>query len=148
MPPKHHPSFQILADFLMGECSPGTALLVSILMPTLGRARYVAMRTKCLSNVRQQVLALDAWTSYSPTWHQHGEPGHLNISTAPPFYNGAQLGGMSRMRGFPEERFHDRAGVYACAELRLIPYWNPLREITLKHQTLTFQASGRSTIRQ
>src|SRR5207302_1317487 len=33
------------------------ALLISILMPALGRARYVAMRTKCLSNIRQQVLA-------------------------------------------------------------------------------------------
>ena len=80
---------------------------------------------------RQEVLALDAWTSYSPTSHQHGEPGHLAISTAPPFYDGAQLGGMNRMRGYPEERFHDRAGMYGCAELRLIPYWNPLNEIPL-----------------
>ncbi len=78
---------------------------------------------------RQEVLALDGWTSYSPTWHQRGQPGGLLVSTAPPFYDGATLGGMEKMRGFPEERFHDRAGIYGCAELRLIPYWNPLRDI-------------------
>ena len=80
---------------------------------------------------RQEVLALTAWTSYSPTWSQSGTPGHLSISNAPPFYDGATLGGMVRMRGFPEERFHDRAGVYGCAELRLVPYWNPLGNLSL-----------------
>lgn len=33
------------------------ALLISILFPALNRARYAALRTACLSNVRQQVLA-------------------------------------------------------------------------------------------
>jgi len=78
---------------------------------------------------RQEVLALDGWTSYTPTWHQSGQPTELSISGAPPFYDGAVLGGTEKMRGFPQDRFHDRAGIYGCAELRLIPYWNPLREI-------------------
>lgn len=80
---------------------------------------------------RQQVLALDGWTSYCTSWSQSGPPGNLKLSNAPPFFNGAELGGEDKMRAFPEERFHDRAGVYGCAELRVIPAWNPLGEIKL-----------------
>jgi hypothetical protein len=116
-------TLSVTRDFgVLGSSNPWTNLSAEF-------AEYIPLGQSNL--FRQEVLALDAWTSYSPTWHQRGEPGHLDISTAPPFYDGAQLGGMNRMRGYPEERFHDRAGVYACAELRLIPYWNPLNEIPL-----------------
>ncbi len=80
---------------------------------------------------RQQVLALDGWTSYTTTWSQSGRSGNVKLYDAPPFYGGSTLGGMWKMRGYPEERFHDRAAVYACAELRLIPYWNPLNKIEI-----------------
>ncbi len=88
---------------------------------------------------RQQVLALDGWTSYTPSWSQQGSGANLKVSGGPPFYAGAELGGLNRMRGFPEDRFHDRAGVYGCAELRLIPVWNPFADVAfLKSADITW----------
>lgn len=67
---------------------------------------------------RQIVLALNVWTSYSPTWEEdHGRP---------PLFAGASLGGLDRFRGYPEGRFYDKAAIHYAAELRLIPKWNPL----------------------
>ncbi len=71
---------------------------------------------------RQRVIALDVWSSYSPTWDE-GRDG--TIANRPPAYTGATLGGLWRMRGFPSQRFNDRAAVYYSAELRLMPKWNP-----------------------
>ena len=51
MPPKHHPSAQALADFLTGDCSPGTALLV---------ARHIGLCPKCRSRVQQMGAAAAA----------------------------------------------------------------------------------------
>src|SRR5665213_378834 len=92
-------------------------------------AQYISLGRSGL--FRQQVLALDGWTSYTTSWSQSGTPGHVKLYDAPPFYGGSTLGGMQRLRGYPEERFHDRAAVYGCAELRLIPYWNPLGNIAM-----------------
>ena len=72
--------------------------------------------------LRQGVLALDHWTSYSPTWNKQSDG---EITNRPPAYVGATLGGLWRMRGFPTQRFNDRAATYYAAELRLIPEWNP-----------------------
>jgi hypothetical protein len=71
---------------------------------------------------RQRVLAFDFWTSFSPTWEvqDNGE-----IDNRPPAYTGATLGGLWRMRGFPAQRFNDKAAIYYSAELRMIPEWNP-----------------------
>ncbi len=71
---------------------------------------------------RQTVLALDYWTSYSPTWDE--QPGG-EIENRPPAYTGSTLGGIWRMRGYPSQRFNDKAAVYYSAELRIIPRWNP-----------------------
>ncbi len=69
-------------------------------------------------NFREIVLALNFWTAYSPPWaDDHGQP---------PLFAGASLGGLDRMRGFPEARFYDKAAIYYTAELRMIPEWNPL----------------------
>ena len=69
-------------------------------------------------NFRKVVLALNLWSAYSPTWNDdHGQP---------PLFAGASLGGLDRMRGFPEARFYDKAAIYYTAELRMIPEWNPL----------------------
>ncbi len=70
---------------------------------------------------RQRVLAIDVWTSYSPTWQV--EPDGT-ISHRPPAFSGATLGGLMRMRAYPPQRFNDRAAIYYAAELRLIPKWN------------------------
>ncbi len=72
---------------------------------------------------RQRVLALNAWTSYSPTWSVR--PDGL-VENRPPAFSGATLGGLWRMRAFPAQRFNDKAGIYYAAELRLIPEWNPM----------------------
>jgi outer membrane protein assembly factor BamA len=71
---------------------------------------------------RQTVLALDYWTSYSATWDE--QPDGI-IKNRPPAYTGATLGGIWRMRGYPSQRFNDKAAVYYSAELRMIPRWNP-----------------------
>jgi hypothetical protein len=72
--------------------------------------------------LRRGVVAFDYWTSYSPTWEKKsgGE-----ITNRPPAYTGSTLGGLFRMRGYPTQRFNDKAAVYYSAELRLIPDWNP-----------------------
>jgi hypothetical protein len=72
--------------------------------------------------LRQGVIALDYWTSYSPTWD---EQSGGKIDNRPPAYTGSTLGGLWRMRGYPSQRFNDKAAVYYSAELRVIPRWNP-----------------------
>lgn len=74
------------------------------------------------SSFRQSVLALNYWTSFSPTWDEHSDG---QISNRPPAYTGSTLGGLWRMRGYPTQRFNDKAAVYYAAELRLVPDWNP-----------------------
>lgn len=71
---------------------------------------------------RQKVIALNFWTSYSPTWE---EQANGEIKNRPPAYTGSTLGGLWKMRGYPSQRFSDKAGIYYAAELRLIPRWNP-----------------------
>ena len=39
--------------------------------------------------------------------------------------SGATLGGLWRMRGFPAQRFSDKAAIYYALEYRMIPEWNP-----------------------
>ena len=46
----------------------------------------------------------------------------------PPAFAGATLGGLDRLRGYAQSRFHDQAAIYYAAELRMIPEWNPVGE--------------------
>jgi outer membrane protein assembly factor BamA len=71
---------------------------------------------------RQRVLAFDFWTAYSPTWNEKSDG---DIENGAPSFAGATLGGLWRMRGYPSQRFSDKAAIYYAAELRLIPDWNP-----------------------
>jgi len=71
---------------------------------------------------RQSVIALDTWTSYSPTWDKQRSG---RVKNRPPTYTGPTLGGIWRMRGYPTNRFSDKAAIYYCGELRMIPRWNP-----------------------
>ncbi len=77
---------------------------------------------KFSNSFRQVVLALDTWTSYSPSWDKEASG---DIKNRPPAYTGSTLGGLWRMRGYPSQRFNDRAAIYYAAELRMIPEWNP-----------------------
>lgn len=75
---------------------------------------------------RQRVVAFDFWTAYSPTWDVKGVvDGQEVISNRPPAYAGATLGGLWRLRGFPAQRFSDKASIYYALEYRMIPDWNP-----------------------
>ena len=71
---------------------------------------------------RQRVLAFDFWTAYSPTWN---EKSNGNIENGAPSFAGATLGGLWRLRGYPSQRFSDKAAIYYAAEMRFIPRWNP-----------------------
>jgi hypothetical protein len=71
---------------------------------------------------RQRVLAFDFWTAYSPTWE---EKSNGEIENGAPSFAGATLGGLWRLRGFPSQRFSDKAAIYYAAEARFIPRWNP-----------------------
>ena len=83
---------------------------------------------------RQQVIAADLWTSYSPTWKQDIVGGRRVVHDGPPFYDGGTLGGDTRFRGYLDNRFWDRAAIYGSLELRLIPEWNPFAKIALLKQ--------------
>jgi hypothetical protein len=74
--------------------------------------------------LRQGVIALNYWTSYSPTWDEQPDG---RVENRPPAYTGSTLGGLWRMRAYPSQRFNDKAAVYYAAELRLIPRWNPFK---------------------
>jgi hypothetical protein len=74
--------------------------------------------------LRQGVVALDYWTSYSQSWDKQPDG---TVDNRPPSYTGSTLGGLWRLRGYPSQRFNDRAAVYYAAELRLIPRWNPFK---------------------
>jgi len=73
-----------------------------------------------------RILALDFWTAYSPSWDEQDDG---SIDNRPPIYTGATLGGLWKMRGYPSNRFSDRAAIYYCAELRLITSNNPFDEL-------------------
>ena len=86
--------------------------------------------------LRQGVIALDYWTSFSPTWD---EQPNGTVDNRPPSYAGSTLGGLWRMRGYPSQRFNDKAAVYYAAELRLIPHWNPFKRWHWLQQYLGIQ---------
>ena len=77
---------------------------------------------------RQSVLALDAWTAYSPTWDVRPDG---SIAHRPPAFSGATLGGLLRLRAYPSQRFSDKAALSYAAELRMVPNWNFLNRIPL-----------------
>ncbi len=79
---------------------------------------------------KQQVLALNIWTGYSPSFSAETDAnGNRIVSDDPPFSQGARLGGLYRMRAYPSNRFHDKAVLYGSLEYRWTPYWNPIGNI-------------------
>lgn len=79
---------------------------------------------------RQQVLALNLWTGMSPSWDKEtNDDGTEVVTHAPPFLEGARLGGFYRMRGYPSDRFNDRSVLYTTAEYRHTLKWNPIADV-------------------
>ncbi|MGS0681272.1 BamA/TamA family outer membrane protein [Shewanella sp. 125m-7] len=78
----------------------------------------------------QRILALNFWTGYSPSWElEYDEQGGRRITNAAPYNEGATLGGFYRMRGFDQNRFHDKASIYTSAEYRYTLKANPIEDI-------------------
>ena len=77
-------------------------------------------------NAIQRVLAFNFWAAYVPTWETDAEG---NPTKRPPQFEGANLGGLYRMRGYEPERFHDKSAVVYTAEYRVIPDWQPIKEM-------------------
>jgi hypothetical protein len=90
-------------------------------------AKYIDIGTSRFFD--QQVLALNAWTAYSPTWEVEPVGGGIfAIDHRPPSNRGATLGGATRMRAYPRGRFSDKAAIYYSGEVRLVPKWNPIAD--------------------
>ncbi len=88
-------------------------------------SKYFNLET--FSFTRQNVLALNFWTAYSPSWDTSHEilPGIDAHRT--PLWEGPRLGGYFRMRGYDSNRFSDKAAIYATAEYRAMLDWNPFK---------------------
>jgi len=82
------------------------------------------------SFTQQNVLALNMWTGYSFSWDNDTQIDSMGVINAhrPPPWEGANLGGYSRMRAYDNNRFSDKASFYATAEYRAVLDWNPLRK--------------------
>ena len=79
----------------------------------------------------QRIIALNAWTAYSPSWSlEFNDRGGSQVTGAPPISTGPTLGGFYRLRGYDQYRFQDKAAIYATAEYRYTLRWNPLRGVS------------------
>ncbi len=74
------------------------------------------------------MLALNAWTLDTPTWDSSHFENGVEIAHRPPTYEGASLGGLRLMRGYPEGRFNSRSAIYYSGEYRYAPRFNPLKD--------------------
>ncbi len=92
-------------------------------------SKYFELPT--IPSALQQVIALNFWTGFSPSWEEHTDAsGETTLRHTPPFLEGANLGGFYRLRGYSNHRFNDRAVIYSTAEYRHTLRWNPLRSIS------------------
>lgn len=79
----------------------------------------------------QRIVALNFWTGLSPTWEvTTDENGYRSVNGNPPYNEGATLGGFTRMRGYDNNRFHDKAVIYGSAEYRYTLAYNPLKNVS------------------
>lgn len=76
---------------------------------------------------RQQTLALSFWSAYAPSFDSTSP----DQEGKPPYFTGPTLGGLHRLRGYPSNRFHDKAAIHYAAEYRLMPEWQPLGKTAL-----------------
>ena len=88
--------------------------------------KYYSLDT--FSFTKQNVLALSLWTGYSFSWDTRNEIAPGIAKNRAPLGEGARLGGFSRMRGYENSRFSDKAVVYGTAEYRAVLDYNPLKK--------------------
>ncbi len=88
-------------------------------------SKYIDLAT--FSFTQQNVLALNFWTAYSPSWDTNHQIYPGVDANRPPMWEGARLGGFFRMRGYESNRFSDKAAIYGTAEYRAILDWNPFK---------------------
>jgi len=91
-------------------------------------SKYISLGAN--SFAKQNIIALNTWVGYSPSWQVITDgKGNNQVTNSPPFVEGATLGGMYRMRGFRQNRFHDKAAIYAAAEYRMTLDYNPIADV-------------------
>lgn len=91
--------------------------------------KYYSLDT--FSFTQQNVLALSLWTGYSFSWDTDNEIAPGIAKNRPPAWEGARLGGFSKMRGYNTDRFSHKAVFYATAEYRAVLDYNPLKKNSL-----------------
>ena len=102
------------------------AILASLLLPVLSRARAAADRTVCVSNVRQQMLAVSLFVSdkgYYPLLRDS-----RNVTGQKFWFNSLESYSGSQ---WPSSRSSARQSVFAC------PSYTRLRGIYARHQAYT-----------
>ncbi|EAS41608.1 hypothetical protein P3TCK_19335 [Photobacterium profundum 3TCK] len=95
----------------------------------LDYAHYIELND--FSWTRQNVIAFNVWSAYSPSWDQSEslqEGGGVLDKHQTPMWEGARLGGWNKMRAYDSNRFNDKAALYGTVEYRVIPDFNPLRD--------------------
>lgn len=91
-------------------------------------SKYVSLGKS--DTFRQRVIALDFWVADNINRKTTVTPGGVEYEhRAIPAY-GAALGGLYRMRAYPQYRFHDKVAIYYGAEYRVIPKWRPLQDVS------------------
>ena len=84
--------------------------------------------------MRHQVIALNGWTAYAPSWDKSSPVKKADGTNSvfdkgqPPMWEGARLGGWDRMRAYDTNRFNDKAAIYGAIEYRMIPNFNPMHD--------------------
>ncbi|MGF1777080.1 BamA/TamA family outer membrane protein [Vibrio nomapromontoriensis] len=79
----------------------------------------------------QRIIAMNFWTGVSPTWEVTTDgQGQQRVSGGAPYNEGATLGGFTRMRGYDNNRFHDKAVIYGSAEYRYTLAYNPAKDVS------------------
>lgn len=88
-------------------------------------AKYYDMGTS--DWFKQKALALNFWTSNTPSWETELENSQIVTHRPPPNY-GSELGGFDRMRAYPNGRFRDKSAVYYSAEMRFTPQFYKMHD--------------------
>lgn len=83
--------------------------------------------TQNFSWSQHNVLALNLWSAYSPSWENSDDNTTIYDPHRPPMWEGAHLGGWNRLRGYDSNRFNDKAALYGALEYRMVLKQNPLR---------------------
>lgn len=94
----------------------------------LDMSKYFSLGESRLAS--QRILAFNFWTGYSPTWSFNNYDDVVRVTGAPPYNEGASLGGWHRMRGYDSYRFHDKAALYLAGEYRYTIKYNPIQNIS------------------